>query len=179
MDGSFILYLFPRIFSIISIISDIRESDQAVASWTRRLIPDARCWVACTYRSGNYYLTQALSRHGSFRAYTKRIGKTTDYFCMYCEAETSAEHTIFECSRWNGQRSCCQSSEKNDVTLENILSMVLQDEANWDNISQLATEVMRKKEKKEREHQFQENRRQKSVRLPLRCHILMYCSAME
>nr|CAH7733305.1 unnamed protein product [Callosobruchus chinensis] len=71
-----------------------------VAQWTKRLIHSIREWVDCKHRTTCYFLTQALSRHGPFRTYRKRIGKIEDAKCLHCDAEDTVEHTIFQCDRW-------------------------------------------------------------------------------
>jgi len=46
------------------------------AQWTKKLIPDLTKWTNCKHRRTNYFFTQALSGHGSFKSYTNRIQKT-------------------------------------------------------------------------------------------------------
>lgn len=55
-------------------------------------------WVA-EHRKTHKYLTQALKGHGSFKKYTKLIGKEEDYTCVYCGEVHTAEHTVFHCTR--------------------------------------------------------------------------------
>ena len=56
----------------------------------------------------NYYVTQ---RHGFFRKYLHRIGKTASPYYLYEEGEVidDAEHTFFECARWQSYRSLMTS----------------------------------------------------------------------
>lgn len=49
-------------------------------------------------------MTQALTAHGFFRAFTKRKGKDDVDKCIYCTEVDTAEHTIFECIKWNDFR---------------------------------------------------------------------------
>ena len=50
---------------------------------------------------------QLLSGHGYFKKYLHRIGKTASPYCLYEEGEIidDAEHTVFECARWQTYRS--------------------------------------------------------------------------
>ncbi|KAF2902778.1 hypothetical protein ILUMI_03406 [Ignelater luminosus] len=60
-------------------------------------------------RSGGYWLSQALTGHGSFRQYLKRIGKEEDDACAYSGDTDTAEHTLFERLRLHRTR---QGKEK-------------------------------------------------------------------
>ncbi|KAJ8910472.1 hypothetical protein NQ315_015607 [Exocentrus adspersus] len=48
----------------------------------------------------DYYMTQALTGHGSFLSYLKKIGKTNDDAYPECREPDTACHTLFECERW-------------------------------------------------------------------------------
>lgn len=60
------------------------EENEQVAQWTKELIPDLNTWLICKHRKIDYFLCQALSRHGNLRSYTSRIDKTSEEF-IYCE----------------------------------------------------------------------------------------------
>ena len=55
----------------------------------------------------NYYVTKLLSGHGDFRKYLHRMGKTASPYCLYEKGQIidDAEHTVFECTRWQSYRS--------------------------------------------------------------------------
>lgn len=74
-----------------------------IGQWTKRLIPVLRTWVNCGHRRLDYHLTQLLTGHGTFRQYTRRIGKTDDN-CIYCPAIDTAEHALIDCPRWENKR---------------------------------------------------------------------------
>lgn len=52
-----------------------------------------------------YRVTQAMTRHGCFRHYLRRMKRASDVKCIYCDAEEdTAEHTIFVCPQWSAHR---------------------------------------------------------------------------
>lgn len=77
------------------------EEEKAKGEWTRVMIKDLRSWLQCKQRKMDYFLSQALSGHGSFRSYMKRLGKMVDDECIYCDQRDDAEHTLFVCIRWD------------------------------------------------------------------------------
>ncbi|GJQ74502.1 hypothetical protein Trydic_g21370 [Trypoxylus dichotomus] len=48
---------------------------------TKTLIPDIKKSIKCSHREIDYYLTQALTGHGNFKTYVKRIGEEEDDEC--------------------------------------------------------------------------------------------------
>lgn len=76
-------------------------------AWTRRLLPDVRRWCwRITNTEVTYHLAQALTGHGCFRSYLFKRKRAGDEKCIYCGApEDTAEHTIFVCKQWEGERS--------------------------------------------------------------------------
>lgn len=84
------------------------NNGRATAGWTRELIPNIGPWLGCKHRQIEYYITQVLTGHGCFKAYTHRIGKTINESCDHCDAEVdNAKHTLFSCPRWQPQRNAC------------------------------------------------------------------------
>ncbi|KAJ8967271.1 hypothetical protein NQ317_000181 [Molorchus minor] len=53
------------------------DETQNVAQWTKMLIPDVRRWVRCNHRNIDYYMSQILTDHGSFKLFAQHIGKAT------------------------------------------------------------------------------------------------------
>lgn len=79
------------------------EEDIETAAWTRRVIPDIGRWLRRTPGLGvTFYLTQALTGHGYFRAYLSERGKTGTPHCLWCPATTEGvEHTLFDCPKFD------------------------------------------------------------------------------
>jgi hypothetical protein len=74
------------------------------AAWTRTLIPDISMWVKKKHGELDYHLTQALTGHGCFATFLRRIGKEQDDRCWYCGDTDDVEHTLFVCEEWDGER---------------------------------------------------------------------------
>ena len=93
----------------------------------------------------DFFVTQFLSGHGYYLAYLHRMGKVADSDCLYCPGiADTAEHTFFECDRWNVQRAY-HSSEIGVVfaTPENIVGAMLQGEGDWDRVRHFAHAILR------------------------------------
>lgn len=74
--------------------------------WTHRLIPNIQRWLEKPPMSLTFHLSQALSGHGCFRAYLKKMNRAEDSYCGYCvDPNDTVEHTIFVCPRWLDDRA--------------------------------------------------------------------------
>ncbi|XP_066261160.1 uncharacterized protein, partial [Euwallacea similis] len=116
--------------------------------WTKKLIPNLDTWVSCKHKRLNYYLTQAFTGHGSFRAFTHRIGKTEPN-CSHCGILDSAEHCIFRCPIFQTQRDELKACV-NALTPVNLIKAMLKNPENWDRCSRAISNMMREKERQER-----------------------------
>jgi hypothetical protein len=74
------------------------------AAWTRELIPEIQKWTEREHGNVDFHLVQVLSGHGCFSSYLKRIGKSDTDKCWYCDERDDAEHTLFRCPKWDGNR---------------------------------------------------------------------------
>lgn len=121
------------------------ETEQTVASWTRKLIPDIEPWLSCRHRDLDYYMTQVLSGHGMFASYAKRMGKGSDG-CMYCGEDDTVQHTFFECARWEEQRE--QANMELGIRLApcNFSETVVAEHKAWHVVRGLARQILSKKE---------------------------------
>lgn len=81
-----------------------RWEQETTGRWTFRLIPNIEHWIKRPYGEVDYFMTQALSGHGTFNKYlhARRRRNTSD--CNYCVLEDDAAHTLFECIRWEERR---------------------------------------------------------------------------
>ncbi|KAI4457046.1 odd-skipped - related [Holotrichia oblita] len=66
----------------LAIWQDRWEKEEVKAQWTKRLIRVLKAWIQCKHRNVDYYLTQALTAHGCYRAFTKRIRKDVEDGCI-------------------------------------------------------------------------------------------------
>lgn len=124
-----------------------------VAQWTKKLIPDIAKWVKCKHRCIDYHTTQILTGHGSFRTYTKRIGKTQDDNCIYCGETDTVEHTLLKCERWTRLRTCLEIEIGSKLTVGNITNIMMEDKNKWKTVQHYIKKLMEQKEQEEREHQ--------------------------
>ncbi|KAG5888525.1 hypothetical protein JTB14_009577 [Gonioctena quinquepunctata] len=79
-----------------------------------------KLWLKCPHRKVEYYSSQFLTGHGSFRTFTFRIGKVPDENCIYCGEIDSPSHTIFEWIRWNRERTEFQLEYEGRINARNI-----------------------------------------------------------
>lgn len=75
-------------------------ADSPYSAWTRSLIPE----VSYTDFECDFFLSQALSGHGCFRAFLKKIGKLDDGMCPACNTEETAAHVLEDCIRFSRHR---------------------------------------------------------------------------
>ncbi|KAJ8980490.1 hypothetical protein NQ317_000605 [Molorchus minor] len=94
-----------------------------------------------------------LTGHGSFIAYTKRIGKTDNDLCRYCEQVDTAEHTIFHCERWSRLRQEAAQRMNTDIGPENIVGEMISDREKWNAGHDMIRKIMEEKEREERPDQ--------------------------
>lgn len=111
------------------------------AEWTKRLIKDIRPWVNRERGETNFYLTQILTGHGCFQAYLHRMTISNTKECLYCGKEDTAEHTFFECVRWQELRERA-NTDIGILTPENLIEKMLSSEKCWKAISITATAIM-------------------------------------
>lgn len=76
-------------------------------------------------------MTQFLTGHDQFRAYTKLFAITTDNLCIYCGISDTMEHTIFRCARWTMARGHLRTKVDVDLTSENVISTMLNSKEGW------------------------------------------------
>lgn len=70
--------------------------------------------------------TQFLLEHGSFRVYTKRIGRTEDdVYSVECD---TVLHAVFECARWNEERQQFDTDLGLTLSAGNIVQFMLNKE---------------------------------------------------
>lgn len=127
-----------------------RWDNESVAAWTRQLIPALKPWLDCSHRSIDYWMSQALTGHGSFGTYTKRIGKTQGDECRYCDLQDSPDHTLFICPRWNEDRLRLNLLWDKEVNALNFIEGLLKSRKAWAQGAAFLRDVMSQKEQDER-----------------------------
>lgn len=136
------------------------QSNTTRAQWTKELIPNIVEWMSCKHKRTDYFVTQALTGHGSFRSYTKKIGKTADDNCIYCGEVDDARHTLLVCHRWHRPRE--EAARKLEVASidANLIREMMTDKRKWEEGYRMLTHIMSNKEKEEREHQQRQQQQQ-------------------
>lgn len=122
--------------------------------WTHALIPQLEKWTRRQHGQLNYYLTQALSGHGCFKAYLHRFKLSESSTCDFCGNEDDdAEHTLFHCTEW---KVCRETAERNigaRLSKENLTDEMLESKQNWNHITSFISEVLKRKELDQRRRQ--------------------------
>ena len=122
--------------------------------WTHVLIPDLRRWTRREHGQVNYYLTQALSGHGCFKAYLKRFNICQQSTCDFCGCENDdAEHTLFHCIEWKSLRETLETTIGETLSADNMVNKMLESKQNWNHISTFVSAVMKRKEIDQRRRQ--------------------------
>ena len=115
--------------------------------WTHRLIPELATWLDRKHDQVGFYLTQALSSHGSFNAYLKRFKKRDDKSCHYCGSLVeNADHTLFVCARCGAEMGADSRAVVAQLTPDTMVSLMLQSEQIWMHIESFVTLVMKTRE---------------------------------
>ena len=90
-----------------------------------------------------FHLTQALTGHGCFRNYLKRIGVYESAECPTCpETDEDVEHVLFVCPGFWEERERFRALWKGLLTPEGIGRCLRSSQRGWDAVICLATEVV-------------------------------------
>ncbi|KAJ8910377.1 hypothetical protein NQ315_012824 [Exocentrus adspersus] len=130
----------------------VRWEGSTKGRWTWRLINDIKSWLNRKQGEVDYYITQALTGHGSFLSYLKKIGKTNDDACPECREPDTAYHTLFECERWLRERYQMRLEIGEEITAENLISKSCENQRNWEIIMGGVGRIMRRKEEELRNY---------------------------
>lgn len=126
------------------------EMNNETATWTRILIEDIRPWINCKHRNLDYYLTQFLTGHGSFRQYLKRMNITENDDCLYCGDLDTAEHTILICDRWAEKRQELERGIGERLDRNSIIKIMLKDKDSFNKVKHLIKDIVIKKKEEEK-----------------------------
>lgn len=126
------------------------DGKQLKGQWTKKLIPDIREWLKCPHRHLDYFMTQVFSGHGRFSNYAMKMGKREDAMCRYCAALDSVKHTVFQCQKWDRERTEAEAKLNSRLTEDNIMGMILGSQREWTVVKNLVKTILERKEKDER-----------------------------
>lgn len=141
-----------------------RWTGGAKAQWTRQLIPELTDWTRCSHKSMDFHITQCFTQHGSFGVYLKKMGKTDQDSCRYCDEVDTAEHTLFSCPRWGEHRRVTELEIGRVLTVGTMVPTMLESRAKWNVISKMMKEIMRTKEADELQEQAEARERERRRR---------------
>lgn len=103
-----------------------------MAAWTKRLIPSLWRWWFHGPKEVSFHLAQVLTSHGCFQQYLWSINRALRPVRLLCPAESDdADHTLFDCIFWIGERRKLEESLGRPVRpedVQNILCGVLPSE---------------------------------------------------
>lgn len=126
-----------------------RWNSETRGRWTARLIGTISEWVERKSGEVNYYLTQFLTGHGYFNAYLHKMGKAGAPCCQYGDSpQDDANHTFFECSRWQVERRRLES-EIGNITVNNIIGKMCNNEDTWELVCLYIEEVLKQKKREQ------------------------------
>ncbi|KAI8129373.1 Retrovirus-related Pol polyprotein from type-1 retrotransposable element R1 [Lucilia cuprina] len=119
------------------------EADES-GRWTHKLIPDIESWIKRKHGRMHYYLTQILTGHGNFNSYLTRFKIKENIYCEDCGSqEDTAEHTLFQCEKWNQMRRSLYEYTGTILTPVNIVSEMLKSEETWMKCQDFITHIMK------------------------------------
>lgn len=119
------------------------------------ILPQLSRWFNRTHKGClTYRTTQLMTGHGCFADFLHRIGKYATPNCGFCnEGIDNAQHTLQYCSKWEEEKSRLRNQIGEDLSLQTVVSRILQSRENLLAFQDFAETVMTKKENKEREEE--------------------------
>lgn len=118
--------------------------------WSKTFIKNVKEWTTKEYTVVNHYLTQAITGHGVFGVYLEKIGKKQNADCWFCGERDTPEHTVFLCGKFNDLRRITNIECGVTLTKENISSVMMESEHNWQLVTSMLETVMKSKVKEEK-----------------------------
>ncbi|XP_070067221.1 uncharacterized protein, partial [Drosophila virilis] len=102
--------------------------------------------------SCNHSIDRLLSGRGCFRSYLKRFGHDNTDECSWCGRGIieDANHVIFECGRFATNRQELEDIMSRPITVDNLVTSMIETAQKWDAASTFAAEVMRELRRVER-----------------------------
>lgn len=85
------------------------------------------------------------------------IGKADSKPCFYCEDDDHAAHTLFDCAEWENQRRAVTWRVGKHLCPDNILHVILKSETNWNEITEIITDIIKTKETDGRQRERHED----------------------
>ncbi|KAF7266823.1 hypothetical protein GWI33_019895 [Rhynchophorus ferrugineus] len=93
----------------------------------------------------DYHLTQALTGHGPFGSYLKKIGKVQTDACWYCRETDTPSYTLFVGREWIRLGDETEGTVGETVTVENAKRLINSDVVAREALFATLKEIMRRK----------------------------------
>lgn len=123
-----------------------RWDQEETGRWTYNLIPNIKVWIERKHGSMNYFLTQAMTDHGSFNNYLQRFKIKNIRSCDSCGAPVEdAKHILFECEHWLEERHTLNEKLGVNLSPENIIHEMLKSVNSWKWCEQYINQIMKKR----------------------------------
>ena len=101
-------------------------------------------WLNRSHGEMTFYLTQAMTGHGCFRSYLKRFRRAEAGTCLHCcTAEDDAEHALFHCTQWDGERQRLGDLLGPPLSPDIFMNLMLEEERKWREIEDFIEAIMR------------------------------------
>lgn len=123
-----------------------QEKWERYNGWAKTFIKDVNMWSELKHGEVDFYVTQAISGHGTFGAYLEKIGKKENSMCWFCDAQIDdPDHTIFKCPRWRREREEAYNKCQCEINNANIAELLLKSTETWGAVTEMLKKIMMKK----------------------------------
>lgn len=118
--------------------------------WTRNFVVDVREWSERGFGSLDHLVVQAMTGHGVFGVYLKRIGKIGQDVCWFCPERDTAEHTVFGCEEFGMYREVAEKRCGESITAKSIGKIMIRGEDEWNAVTDMLRNIMKRKGEEEK-----------------------------
>jgi len=128
------------------------EAPTEKGRWTYRLIREVKPWFERKHGEVSFHLSQVFPNHGCFNEYLKKYGKRETDECRHCGVRPdTADHAVFCCDAWfQWRRKACVYLKVEQLTLDNLVGIMLESKEAWIRVEQLLTRIMKCREEEEK-----------------------------
>lgn len=120
----------------------------------KKFIPDLKNWLEREWIESDHFIAQAVTGHGVFSSFLFRIKKLETPECWYCKEKVDdVEHTLFQCDKWQQERSDLNNKVGVKVSIENVGRILTKNKESWEAVKQYIHTVLKTKMKDERQMQ--------------------------
>ncbi|XP_076660075.1 uncharacterized protein LOC143363362 [Halictus rubicundus] len=120
-----------------------------VGRWTYKLIPNIKIWKERKHGELDFYLTQALTGHGVFNAFRRRIGKAESRDSWFHQGTLDTpEHTLFICQEWGEERKELEYElelREEDISPRSVMEAICKKQPAWMAFSAFCRKILKKR----------------------------------